>query len=66
MKQLILAVVVAAIVGVVAFVRRTPSLPTTSVDAKTAVATISRGETVNIEDHLEPGVWTVVEFTADW
>ena len=30
------------------------------------VATISHGETVTIEDHLSSGIYTIVEFTADW
>ena len=30
------------------------------------VATISHGESVTIEDYLTDGVFTVIEFTADW
>lgn len=32
----------------------------------TKITTISHGEAVTIEDHLTPGQWNVVEFTADW
>ncbi len=41
-------------------------LPTDKLDPETLVATISHGETVNLEDHLVPGTWTVLEFGADW
>ncbi|MHC4897022.1 MAG: hypothetical protein ACYTGW_07940 [Planctomycetota bacterium] len=41
-------------------------LPTTQLDPATLVATISHGETVDLEDHLVPGIWTLLEFTADW
>lgn len=30
------------------------------------VATISRGELVDIKAHLATGQWTVVEFSGDW
>ena len=30
------------------------------------VATISTGEVVQIEEHLEDGTWTLIEYTADW
>jgi len=30
------------------------------------IATISHGEQVKVEDYLEPGTRTVIEFTADW
>jgi len=30
------------------------------------IATISTGDEVDLEAHLRPGTWTVVEFTADW
>lgn len=30
------------------------------------IETISHGESVTVEDHLRGGVWTIVEFTADW
>ena len=35
-------------------------------DEDSLVKTISHGETVYIEDHLDEDTWTVVEFTADW
>jgi len=41
-------------------------LPTTKLDPETLVATISHGETVDLEDHLVPGTWTLLEFGADW
>ena len=30
------------------------------------VATISRGENVPLENHLDRSKWTILEFTADW
>ena len=30
------------------------------------VATISNGETVDLDAHVRGSAWTVVEFTADW
>jgi len=41
-------------------------LPTTKLDPATLVATISHGETVDLEDHLVPGTWTLLEFGAGW
>lgn len=41
-------------------------LPTTKMDPTDLVATISHGETVDLEDHLVPGTWTLLEFGADW
>lgn len=31
-----------------------------------AAATISNGETIKLEDHLDSSKWTLLEFTADW
>ena len=41
-------------------------LPTVKLDAATLVDTISHGESVDLGDHLQPGTWTLLEFTADW
>lgn len=41
-------------------------LPTTQLDVSTLVATISHGDTVDLDEHLEPGTWTLLEFGADW
>lgn len=41
-------------------------LPTAKLDPATLVATISHGETVDLEEHLAPGTWTLLEFGADW
>ena len=41
-------------------------LPTIKLDAATLVDTISHGASVDLKDHLEPGIWTLLEFTADW
>ena len=30
------------------------------------IATISTGQKVDIDAQLRDGIWTVVEFTADW
>ena len=30
------------------------------------IETVSHGETVDVDDHLVDGRWTVVEFYADW
>jgi hypothetical protein len=41
-------------------------LPTTQIDPSTLVATISHGDTVDLDEHLVPGTWTLLEFGADW
>jgi len=40
--------------------------PTMKLLESELVATISEGEEVDIEAHLKPGMWTLVEFYADW
>jgi len=46
--------------------RELPKRPTTPLDPEDLVATISQGEAVNLDAHLVPGKWTLVEFYADW
>ena len=41
-------------------------LPTIKLDPATLVDTISHGESVDLQDHLVPGTWTLLEFTAKW
>lgn len=41
-------------------------LPTTKLDPSTLVAAISRGDAIDLDEHLAPGTWTVLEFGADW
>jgi hypothetical protein len=41
-------------------------VPTTKLMESELVATISEGEEVDIDSHLKPGLWTIVEFYADW
>ena len=31
-----------------------------------AVSTIAKGDSVDLDQHLEDEVWTLVMFTADW
>ena len=51
---------------VLALVPSSCSNTTTKLDPATLVATISHGDTVDLNDHLVPGTWTLLEFTADW
>lgn len=46
--------------------RDLPARPTERLDPDELVATISTGEAVNLDAHLAPGKWTLVEFYADW
>lgn len=62
-KLLILAPLVVA--GVTFLVPRDPG-PSERLAANELVATISRGEDVDLEAHLEPGKWTLFEYGADW
>jgi HAMP domain-containing protein len=74
MKQVILLAIVvfAAFCGLVVMRetgRRTDSAGRSTAEvfsSKARKATISTGEAVEIEDHLAPDKWTVVQFTADW
>ena len=56
---------VAGLAGIVLLHERSSS-PTAVAPSGGKVATISSGEAVDLESHLRPGTWTVVEFTADW
>ena len=51
----------------IAFVQLSDTPATTNGEVTSdAVQTISSGDTVDLPAHLEPGVWTLVDFTADW
>ncbi len=41
-------------------------LPKEQMEPSLLIDTISRGERVDIDDHLLSGRWTVIEFTAEW
>ena len=41
-------------------------LPTTKLDPSSLVATISQGDAIDLEEHLAPDTWTVLEFGAEW
>ena len=51
----------------IAFVTKSsaPAGPSGTISGE-PVAFISKGEAVNIDDHLEDGTWTLIEYTADW
>ena len=64
----LLAIGVAGVAGFVVFDQnqeRAPSSAGKPID-RSPVSTISTGESVNIEDYLEDGVATVIDFTAPW
>jgi len=61
MKNLLLALGILALAGVV-FLGDDSS----SEVASERIRTISRGEEVEIAEHLDDDSWTVVEFGADW
>lgn len=67
----VLVVLAVALAGFVGFVvvdsGQSSHDPSAYEGAKGApVATISRGERVDFEDHLTPGIVTIFDFTADW
>ena len=74
MKQLIqFAVVVILAFGGMVVLRETgrreqtpKPMPVKVLKSSGDVATISKGEVVEIGDHLDASKWTVIEFTADW
>ena len=59
------AVLVLGLAGVVVSHERGRS-PSTGAGSGNKIVTISSGEEVDLNSHLRPGTWTVVEFTADW
>ena len=58
-------ILLVGLAGIVVFHERGES-PSSESPSSGKIATISSGEEVDLESHLRPGVWTVVEFTADW
>ena len=65
MKWLI-AFAAAILLGLVAIIARHETSSTGSASSGENTATISTGQTVELNDHLAAGTWTIVEFTADW
>ena len=63
-KAVLIAVVIVAAWAVLH--GRGPNQPSRKLEASQLVQTISRGQSVRIEDSLVPGSWTIVEFGADW
>ncbi len=68
MKWLI-ALVVTILLGLVAIItlhekpsRRSPGAASSGDKS----VLISIGQTINLNDHLVEGTWTIIEFTADW
>ncbi|MFT5476907.1 MAG: hypothetical protein ACI8Y8_002248 [Planctomycetota bacterium] len=43
-----------------------PGMPTEKLATSELVATISHGEAVDLDEHLAPGKWTLVEYGAKW
>jgi hypothetical protein len=65
-KLLLLGVLFIGLAGVVKIRddERAPSRP--ELLASGQIASISRGERVELDDHLDADVWTVIEFGALW
>ena len=58
--------IIGGLVGIVATHESRTAGSSGSAGGGGKVATISHGETVTLEDHLSSGIYTIVEFTADW
>lgn len=65
-KTLIALAVAGVVVWLVAMPASLPERPTQILDAETLVETISDGEEVDLQRHLQAGAWTLVEFNAPW
>ncbi len=65
-QDVLLALVLALALPPVGCSKTKTKLPTIKLDPATLVDTISHGESVDLQDHLVPGTWTLLEFTADW
>ena len=63
MKYLVLLGVILGLAGAVHFRNGQTPAPGPHSDR---IQTISRGERVDLDDHVTSDGWTVVEFGADW
>lgn len=66
MQKLLLILVPLALVGVYFFPGSSIELPTEQLPEEELVETISKGEAVDLEDHLRADRWTLIEYGAVW
>jgi hypothetical protein len=66
MKILLTCLLLFGTIGFVVTRGEAAAFPGDEVPASERIATISEGDEVDLDDHLDADGWTVVEFTADW